>query len=71
MGYLFVLTLIALSVVIGFLITDMDRKNIQNKLDTPKPENNVTPTKKCPSCLKEIEADAIKCKHCRSLFDVF
>jgi hypothetical protein len=71
MGFLFVLTLIALSVVIGFLLTDRVSKNIQDKLDTPKPENIIVPTKKCPRCSEKIDADAIKCKHCGSLFNVF
>jgi hypothetical protein len=33
--------------------------------------NSFISTKKCPCCLKEIKADAIKCKNCGSLINVF
>jgi len=67
MGFLFVLTLIALSVVIGFLITDIDGKNAQDSLDTTKPENMAATTKKCPRCDADIDADANRCIKCGTI----
>jgi hypothetical protein len=46
MEYLIVLNVIALSVVIGFLITYADSKNTQDSIDDPKQKNIAASTKK-------------------------
>lgn len=69
MKYLFVLTLIALSVVVGFILTYWDSENTPDGLDNLKTKNPAT--KKCPSCGEEIESDILRCGQCGSFVDFF
>lgn len=64
MEYLFVLNVIALAVVIGFMFTYWDSENTQDSLADPKP-------KKCPSCGEEIESDILRCRQCGTFVDFF
>ena len=71
MEYIFVLTLIALSVVVGFILTYWDSENAHGDLDNCKPLDNTATTRKCPCCGEEINGDAIKCKKCASMINTF
>lgn len=68
MELLIVLNIIALSVLIGFLLTYADDKNTQESPDDPKPDKIAAKTKKCPRCDAEIDADANRCTKCGVIF---
>ena len=73
MEYIITCGVIILTVILALAI-NINRGTLDTNADlaeSPDPINIVASTKKCPCCLKEIKADAIKCGNCRSLINVF
>lgn len=69
MEYLLVLILFALAIVVGSIITHTDHRDNRNIPGKTFLGNNEESTKKCPHCLKDIEAKSIKCRNCGALIN--
>ncbi|MGV8056730.1 MAG: hypothetical protein AB2L12_01650 [Smithellaceae bacterium] len=74
MEYSIVLNIIALSILIGLLMTDVQMKEIEggsSDTNTSKPPGIANASKKCPCCKEVIAADVLRCRHCGSFVDFF
>jgi hypothetical protein len=73
MIFFIVFGIVILAVVLA-LVINLKKKNMAGgALNTNicNPINIIASTKKCPCCAEEIKIDAVKCKNCGSLLNVF